>query len=261
MIPNRYFFICLEPMEFSLVHYLAVRSAATVNRPDELVVYYDRKPSGRWWDAAGEYVDEAIEAQAPRSVAGIPLEHPAHRADLLRLELLLAAGGVYLDLDVVCVRPFTPFLTEPFVIGREDEDGSNLLCNAVMLAEPGSAFAQEWIRGFDPVTSRWSGFRSHGFDENWNEMSVQYPGYLSTLFPELVTIADRDNFFYPSWSDGDLARLFRGTGDEFPNAYCHHLWSGLSWDRYLKDLTPEYISKVDTNFNRLARPFVEGVGG
>jgi hypothetical protein len=259
MIPNRCLFICLAPMEFSLVNFLAVRSAATVNEPGELVVYYDRKPSGRWWDAASEYVTDAVQVDPPTSVGGVPLLHPAHRADLLRLELLQADGGVYLDLDVVCAKPLTPLLGERFVLGREGDDGQDLLCNGVILAEPDSAFTREWIKGFDPATSLWSGFRSRGVDENWNEMGVQYPCHLARLYPDLITVAAHDAFHYPTWQDDDLDLLFRRSGVEFPNAYCHHLWQNMSWDRYLKDLTPAYIKQVDTNFTRIVRRYVRDI--
>jgi hypothetical protein len=257
MIPNRCFFICLHPMEFSLVSYLAIRSAAAVNEPDELTVYYDEKPSGPWWDLASEYITDAIEVDPPRSVGGVPVEHPAHRADLLRLQVLLESGGIYLDLDVLSVRPLAPFRNESFVLGQEGENGCYGLCNGIILAEADSVFGKEWLSGFDPATSRWQGFRSRGHDEYWSEMSVKYPAHLATLFPEHITTAPYDAFHWPTWTDEHLEWLFRGRGDDFPNAYCHHLWQSQSWDGYLKDLTPEYIKRVDTNFNLMVRRYFD----
>ncbi len=40
---------------FSLVHYLAVRSAVEVNRPDAVRFYYCYEPSGEWWERARPY--------------------------------------------------------------------------------------------------------------------------------------------------------------------------------------------------------------
>jgi hypothetical protein len=257
VIPNRCMFIFLKPMSFSLVNYLAVRSAAAVNQPDEVHLYCEELPSGRWWEKARPYVTEVTKIEPPRVVGGVPVEHPAHKADLVRLDLLLRDGGVYLDLDVLCVKPFAPLLRESFVLGQEGEDGYEGVCNGVILAEPGAAFAKEWLAGFDPRTSRWQGFRARGHDENWNEMSVRYPAHLARLFPESVTIAPYDNFHWPTWRDEHLDWFFRGNGDEFPNSYCHHLWQATSWDRYLKDLTPEYIKNVDTNFTVRARRFID----
>ena len=255
MIPNRCFFVYLRPLEFSLVGYLAIRSAHDVNSPDELVVYCDRPPTGPWWEAASRYVSSVVLVDPPEFVGGVPVIHPAHRADLVRLDVLLRDGGIYLDLDVLSVRPLTPFLGESFVLGQEGEGGEHGLCNGVILAEPESAFGREWLRGWDPATSRWHGFRSTGRDRYWSEMSVKYPAYLGTLFPELITIAPYDAFHWPLWTDEHLEWLFEGRGDQFPNAYCHHLWQSHS-ERYLERLTPEYIRRVDTNFNLMARKYV-----
>jgi hypothetical protein len=260
MIPNRCFFIFLGEMRFSLVSYLAVRSAAEVNRPDEVVLYYEHLPTGPWWDRARPYVTDLVRVDPPRRVGAAELVHPAHQADVLRLETLLKDGGVYLDLDVLCVRPLTPLLGERFVLGQEgrEQDGDvPVLCNGVILAERDADFARAWLDGFDPETSLWAGFRSRGRDEYWNEISCQYPAHLAALHPEQLTIAPYDAFHWPMWHAEHLARLFLGSGDAFPNAYCHHLWQSLAWEKYLSKLTPAYIREVDTNFNLMVRKYVE----
>jgi hypothetical protein len=257
VIPNRCIFVFLGRMEFSLVSYLAICSAATVNRPDEVVLYYERMPSGRWWELARPHVTHLVPVDPVQFVGSARLEHPAHQADVIRLERLLADGGVYLDLDVLCVRPFDPLRNEKCVLGREGVDTGGRVCNGVILAEPGSHFLKEWLAGFDPATSRWKGFRARGHDQYWNELSCLYPAHLAELFPDLVTLAPYDRFHWPLWEADHLEWVFRGKGDDFPNAYCHHLWQSLSYDPYLKELTPEYIHGVDTNFDVMARRFID----
>jgi hypothetical protein len=256
MIPNRCFFVYLQPLEFSIASYLAVRSAAEVHRPDEVTLYYDQEPRGRWWEAARPYLTRTVQVEPPADIGGRPIVHPAHRADLLRLDVLLRAGGIYLDLDVLSVRPLEPLLGEGFVLGQEGQDGCHGLCNGVILAEPDSAFGKEWLDGFHPATSRWEGFRSRGRDEYWSEMSVKYPAHLAALLPELITVAPFDAFHWPTWTDEHLEWLFHGDGDEFPNAYVHHLWQSHS-EAYLDELNPEYIKDADTNFTRMARRFLD----
>jgi hypothetical protein len=183
MVPNRCFFVFLGPMKFSLVNYLAVRSAAEINKPESLLIYYETHPEGPWWERAREYVTDLIQVDPPRFIGSFAVEHPAHQSDLVRLTCLLRDGGVYLDLDVLSVRDLSPLREFSFVIGEEGIDGREGLCNAVMLAEPGSTFVAEWLNGHDPETSRWSGFRARGHDEHWDEMSCKYPAYLAALFP------------------------------------------------------------------------------
>ena len=76
-----------------------------------------------------------------------PLRTAAHRADVLRLQLLIEHGGVYLDLDFLVLKPLSPLLHGPkdFVIGREgatSDGGFHGLCNAVLLAKPNASFAK-----------------------------------------------------------------------------------------------------------------------
>ncbi|HEY0737768.1 MAG TPA: DUF6065 family protein [Herpetosiphonaceae bacterium] len=257
-IPNVFHFIFFRPdnpeIPFSLVHYLAIKSAFEVNHPDVINLYYSHEGSGEWWEKAKPYVN-LVRVEPPHQIFGQPLYHYAHQADVLRLQLLIEHGGVYLDMDVICTKPFTPFLQYPFVLGQEGQ-GDHSLCNAVMLAQKNAPFAQKWLAGFDPKTSLWYGFRSKGRDNYWAEYGVLYPAYLAKLFPELVHIERYDTFHWPLWHDAHLKWLFEENSDSFETSYCHHLWQALSWKPYLRDLTVEHITRVDTNFNRIARRFL-----
>lgn len=255
-IPRIVFFVYLGAMQFSLVQYLAVRSAWEVNRPDELRIYCEHPPEGQWWDLARAYVTSEVAVDPPSVIDGHPISHPAQQCDLQRLLLLKQHGGIYLDLDVICVRPLDGLLNYDCVLGQEGINGKEGLCNGVILARPESVFISEWIRGFDPRSSHWMGFRSEGHDQYWDELSVQYPAYLAEIIPHAVHVEAHDSFHWPVWYDDHLVWFFEHSGDTFPNAYCHHLWQSTSWDRYLSRLTPEYIGQVDTNFNRIARRFL-----
>ncbi len=255
-IPNQLLFISFAPMQFSFVNYLCLKSAVVVNRPSSVVLYCDTLPEGEWWDRSRPLVTDIVRLRAPSNIGGVPIDHPAHKSDLLRLRELYEHGGIYLDLDVLCVRPFTDLLQNKFVIGQEGRETIEGLCNGVILSEPATKFCQEWLNGFDPATSHWSGFRARGHDQYWNEISCRYPAYLASQMPDEVKIAPFDAFHWPTWTDAHLRWLFEVDGDTFPNAYCHHLWQSLSWDRYLKYLSPTSIRSENTNFNSLARPFL-----
>jgi hypothetical protein len=237
---------------FSLVHYPAVRSAVEVNRPEAVRIHYRHEPSGEWWERALELA-EPVPIDPPDEIHGVPVRHHAHLADFVRLQVLAREGGIYLDMDVFCLRPFAPLLDHPMVMGREDAWG---LCNAVVLAEPGAFFVERWLEGFDPALSLWHGFRSRGADENWGEMAVRYPAMLAERYPEHVHVVGPRAFFWPTWTPADLKLLFVRDGTRFDDAYCLHLWEQRSWEPYLRDLTPETIHAVDTSFHRLARRYV-----
>ena len=94
--------------------------------------------------------------------------------------MLIAHGGIYLDLDVVVVRPFAPLLRagHDFVMGKEgdvDAGGFHGLCNAVMLARPNASFALRWLE-------RYRDFGS-GHGDAWSYHSVQLPALLAEQHP------------------------------------------------------------------------------
>ncbi|MDQ8706965.1 glycosyltransferase [Streptomyces sp. LHD-70] len=247
--------------EFSLVHYVCLRSMVAVNEPDRVYLYYAYEPSGPWWDRALELVTP-VRVEPPTSIGGVPISHPAHQSDVVRLEKLLEHGGIYLDMDILCVRPFDDLLDAGVVLGEQagTVDGKltiDGLCNAVILARPGAPFLRRWLDGFDPATSLWSGFRSTGRDELWDEMSVQYPAHLARLHPDEVTVKSWRSFFWPSWREEDRRALFvdDDPGD-FPGAYCHHLWETLAWRDHLADLTPKSIKEGTSRFCVLAQQYI-----
>src|SRR5258708_6871344 len=123
MIPNVIHFIFgfapdFGGKPFSLVHYLAVKSAYMVNKPDCINLFCQHEPQGEWWEKAKRYVN-VVRVAPPEEVFGVRLYHFAHKADVMRLQVLMDQGGIYLDMDIICVRPFTPLLGHSFVMGQQ----------------------------------------------------------------------------------------------------------------------------------------------
>jgi len=111
--------------------------------------------------------------ELPDKIFGNQLNHYAHKCDVIRLEKIIERGGIYLDIDTICIKSFSDLLdTNHFVIGAQgsynDLDKVYGLCNAVMLSVPQSKFALKWYNSYKT-------FRSTGRDENWDEHSVLMP--------------------------------------------------------------------------------------
>jgi hypothetical protein len=281
--PRVHFIFGLSPdfggKPFSYAHYLCVRSAKAVNPDCEVVFHVAHEPSGGWWDAIRPGVT-LNKVEPPTAILGRPLRHFAHQADALRLEILLSEGGIYLDIDVFCVRPFSPLLDRGMVMAIEPRQG---LCNAVMLAEPRAPFLDLWFETY------------RDFDgKNWNAHSVRKPYQLARQHPDLIDVLDEYAFFFPTHNDPSCARLWsprlapdaylrsalldlthalRPTGATRPKrrvpllrhalwssdryyaqlrqSYCIHLWESLWWDAFLGDLSPETMRASGGLFPRL----------
>ena len=195
MIPNIVHFVYgLEEQEydFLFVYYLSVLSAKLINNPDKIYFHYTHKPAGKWWDETEKLV-ELNQIKSPSTLGGKRIINLAHKADRVRLEVLENCGGVYFDIDTVCVSPYEHLLDYDCVIGTEEKsyEDSPRLCNAVILAEPNSKFIKKWIDSantlFNPV--------------NWLSYAVEGPSILYQNNKELAHIEEPSSFFLPSWDD------------------------------------------------------------
>ena len=252
-----------EKRRFEFSHYVAVRAAHTHLRPARLLFHCHHRPSGPWWTLAEPLVTVVV-VDLPTEIFGRPLAHAAHRADVLRLQLLLAQGGIYLDLDVVVVRPLAPLLRagDAFVIGREGDDrlafGAKFhgLCNAVMLARPNATFARRWLSEYasfgDTSTARnrpWAA-------DAWSGHSVALPAALAAAHPSEVRVERHTAFFWPDWDEEPLRALllYRDESHFRHRPFAFHLWGSLGAPFVLSSWSPEYLTSVPSALNcRLQR--------
>lgn len=207
---------------WSWIHYQSVRTAVAVNRPDAIYFWHEHEPTGPWWDAARPHLT-LRKIDAPREIHGRELVHPAHRADVVRLRAVHEHGGVYIDSDVWCLRPFADLGAAGFWMGRQ---GANYgLCNATFGGPAGSPFLARWLASY-------STFRSRGRDQHWDEHSVRVPLRLAEEHPGEITIFPYTAFFYPEWSN--LQTVFRrrrpGAAPLLADAFSVHLWESICWN-------------------------------
>jgi hypothetical protein len=234
---------------WSLVHYVCVKSAVERLKPEKAYIYYEHEPNGDWWEQTRSML-QPVKVKAPREIFGRPLEHVAHRADVLRLQILIRRGGIYLDSDVLVHRDFDELLYESCVLGQEGFNAEYGLANAIILAEPNAPFLKKWYEEY-----RW--FRSRGQDMYWNEHSVRVPLALAQKHPDEVTILPHTAFYWPLWTPDHLQTMFAcGRAPLKQGDFANHLWESLAWNDYLAGLTPAKVRGSDSNFHRWARPYI-----
>ena len=250
MIPNILHFVYgfkEQTEEFELFKYIAIESAYQVNKPDAIYFYYWYEPFGQWWDKIKPRLT-LVKTPIPTEIFGRPIKHYAHAADIVRLQKLNEIGGIYLDIDTICLKPFTDLLDNEFVMGIQG--GNYGLCNATMLAKPNSKFGRKWFdyyRTFDHTI--------------WDYHSVRLPLTISKLYPEDITILKPEAFFYPLWNPMPKILFNENIDIEeykliITNSYSIHLWESFHIN-YLKSLTPEKILQENTLYNIFARKFLK----
>ena len=152
-----------EPFHF--LHYASLESCRRVLEPETIYFHHKHRPWGPWWERVQPHltlveVDLVPEVLAADYSGGlVPGAYRyAHHGDFIRLDALLAHGGVYADIDTIFVSPIPTDLFEaPFVIGREpavrDERSGELrpsLCNALMMANGARRLQAHGASGWPP---------------------------------------------------------------------------------------------------------------
>jgi mannosyltransferase OCH1-like enzyme len=148
------------------------------------------------------------------------------KADVLRFEVVRIFGGIYVDTDFECLKPFDDFLHHRFFSGWEDDN--RRICPSLFGAEPGNSIITNIA-----LTSAFNA-KSAGAKQ-----SNDRPNVVTSVKPFTVVLQHNlDNpgvvvyprdYFYPIFYK-ERDRL----GEECPNAYAKHYWSGMDSDGWCR---------------------------
>jgi len=244
-----------EPMHF--LHYASIESCRRVLAPERIYLHHRHRPWGPWWERIARHVTlmpvapvaEVLAADYGRGLVPERLLY-AHHADFIRLDALIEHGGVYADIDTIFVREFPEELFgERFVIGREppvqDETTGERrasLCNALLMSEPGGAFARAWRERM-----------GEALDGSWSNHSGFLSQELSEQLPEQLRVEPERTFFSFEASARGLSALLRERHEVPAGALSVHLWAHLWWERRRRDFSPAHADWAEPSFVRSAR--------
>ncbi|MGI9659129.1 MAG: glycosyltransferase [Gaiellaceae bacterium] len=253
---------------FHLVHYLCLESCRRVLQPDAIYLHHKHRPYGPYWEliephltlVEADLAPEVLEAEYNETL--VPQQYRyAHHADFVRLDALIEHGGIYADIDTLFVRPFEPaWFKHPFVIAREDPVRDELtgevkpsLCNALLLSEARSEFAETWRREM-----------ASALNGTWSNHSNFLAQELSVRLPDAAHILPQSAFFKFGATEDGIDAIFGRLETEVDEVFSIHLWSHLWWSEARRDfsdvsaatITEEYVREVDTTYNVLARAFL-----
>ena len=235
--------------ELPFYAYMAVLSALHYNPGWRAVFHYHNEPTGVHWEKLKPRL--SLNYVGDFDFFGIaPVQHYAHKADIVRLLALKNIGGAYLDIDTLTAKCFDPLVRNEFVMGIQANINNYKggLCNAVMLSKPRSRFVTRWL-------SEYASFCSKGRDGLWDHHSVKLPALLSYSYPEEITVLDHDAFFYPLWMDVDRVLLNAKSGrwKKYLNgAFVFHLWNTFNED-IINSIDQKYVMTSKSVYAEIAR--------
>lgn len=140
------------------------------------------------------------------------------RSDVLRYEILLRHGGVYVDADFECLRPIDELIDELHCFAAWEAPG-RWINNAILGCVPGHHFIAKVVAGLRESVARNAGAKPN---------KLTGPQYLTRVWHDFgahVAVLDKRLFYPYTW-----AELERG-GEEFPDAYAVHHWANRRRER------------------------------
>ena len=219
MIPKtiNYFFglredFCGKP--FATFHYLNILTAWKLNPEYKINVYYYYKPNCWQFDALSTFCNVIKLDSVPDSLAGKQIPFGEMACGYLRVSKLLEEGGIYLDTDVVCIKPFDDLLDEKCVMGLEYSNKQTWgLCDAVILAEQGSEFMRLWKKNYE----------KNFYPEYWSMDAVIVPYDIAIKNHKTIRMVPTDFFFKFPWDEVGDNLIFKWVSP-LDYAYCLHLY-------------------------------------
>ena len=114
MIPKVIHFIFFGFTEFEYVHYLAVKSALKVHKDYQIKLHHTKLPQNNpLWNEISKQVT-LVYCEPPTHFNGVELTSFQYKADVKRLEILIQEGGIYMDIDVISLKPFDNLLNNSY---------------------------------------------------------------------------------------------------------------------------------------------------
>jgi GR25 family glycosyltransferase involved in LPS biosynthesis len=180
--------------------YISVLSAAINTEPDAIRWHHRALPQGPWWDCTRPLLTSLDVVDDVTSIHGQPFPtlSEAHKSDIIRLQVLMREGGIYLDTDALVLRSFDPLRTRNAVSLAKDgavpDDKIPLIGSGVLVAPPNASFLHRW----------WAEFRT--FDNSkWNVHSCKVPRQLAESHPDEANLLPHTAFYPRSWQPPHLA--------------------------------------------------------
>lgn len=249
-IPKIFHFIYMyKNKEISFSEAISVLSAQHFNKGWKIIFHCYEKPIGPFAsllpkDIIFNYVENFDFYKFSQ------IHHAAHKADILRLISLQETGGIYLDLDTICVKSFSELRNFPAAMGIQaaTEASAPKLCNAVIISSMESDFIKKWL-------NEYKFFRSKGRDILWDFHSGVIPFRIYIKNDKLVEILEHDAFFFPLWHD--LSRMLLEENSmkyskHFQSNFCFHLWNEFTKED-LKKITPEWINTSKSYYAHISK--------
>ncbi|MGX8786868.1 Dot/Icm T4SS effector SetA [Legionella pneumophila] len=154
-------------------------------------------------------------------------------SDMLRLNILAAEGGVYLDSDILCSTPFPDEIHAPFgfLLSPWSQGANNTFCNDIILCSKGNqiirrladAIEQSYIaRDSFEFTYEYASMKETKGERIARTLGVTGPGFLFHQLKKMGILNDKSEIEAIHWELQDQRYLIDGSIEEPKYFYVPH---------------------------------------
>lgn len=180
-IPKIVHLVWYRKKEMDFMMYLSLRSVMTILKPEKVFIHGDNLLYGKYFDKFKK--DPRVHnlyREVPGTIFGHRVLYTQHKSDIIRADVLLKYGGIYMDWDVLWLKPIDDLIDKGydaiFNFDHMTRNGYPDVINlGVFMSKPHSHFVKYWQ---DSLVN----YRSDDFYHNALELPYKtyekYPQYV-----------------------------------------------------------------------------------
>lgn len=152
LVPNYIHYVSFGGNPINYIKLICILAAFKNQNPDKIFFHYDDNQtfSGKYWRVLEEtpgFKDIIVfnKVELPHKIFGQPLNdgwRKWHGSDLVRLQVLMKYGGVYLDADCYLVKSIDNYRRYEMVLNWDE---GQFLGNQVLIAHKDARFLQKYL--------------------------------------------------------------------------------------------------------------------
>lgn len=257
MIPNIIHFIYFATdstmcRPFSYTNYLAIRAAYEIQKPDKIYLHYNKEPVDNiFWNEAKKYA-KLLFREPLIEFCGIKLDYPHYQSDIARLQILYDYGGIYLDNDLLMLKPFENLMSHNCVLGGDgynDNGQIKSVANGLILSKPKEKLLSLWLEKIPEALQT----------KIWAYHAVVTPLELWKSDSTLYTLENVESFipfdFHTSYIFNEGNEQIAYAQEKLKNSYTIHMWETWWSNTYLKNLNKDYFDNTNNFFARTFKKY------
>lgn len=231
----------------SMVNFIAVKRAYYIHKPDAIWFWTNLDSLECEWGQAIADLVTLKKCEIPTEFGGTEIKWPQYMSDVLRLQILQEHGGIYMDTDMLLLKPLYEWMGSKLVMSWEPSEPLGVsACNALIISPPDNPFIDLWLYHIPKAMQ----------SDVWANGGVNLPakiaksyGFTMQKFTEIID----PYFFCPldlkaNWMfDPELkAEAKYRTKDSLAIHVFETYWRDI-----IKDVTPDWCKDNDCLFSEL----------